>query len=78
MKKKATGNDDVPGRYTQSVVTDGLRIMTQLINSVCETGQWSKEFTEVSVIALKKKPKATKCSNHCTISLTAHTAQSEE
>jgi hypothetical protein len=24
--------------------------------------------------AIKKKPKATKCSNHCTISLTAHTA----
>jgi len=27
------------------------------------------------MIALKKKPQATKCSNHCTISLITHTAQ---
>jgi hypothetical protein len=27
------------------------------------------------VIALKKKPKATKCSDHCTVSLIAHTAK---
>jgi hypothetical protein len=27
------------------------------------------------MIALKKKPKATKCSNHCTVSLIAHTAK---
>jgi len=33
------------------------------------------DFTEVTITAIKKKPKATKCSNHCTISLTAHTAK---
>jgi hypothetical protein len=27
------------------------------------------------MVALKKKPKATKCSDHCTISLTAHVAK---
>jgi hypothetical protein len=27
------------------------------------------------MIAIKQKPKATKCSNHCTISLTAHAAK---
>jgi hypothetical protein len=27
------------------------------------------------MIAIKKKPKVTKCSNHCTISLIAHTAK---
>jgi hypothetical protein len=30
-EKKAAGND-ISMRYTQSVVRDGLRIMTQLIN----------------------------------------------
>jgi hypothetical protein len=30
---------------------------------------------EVTIIALKKKPNTTKCSDHCTFSLTAHTAQ---
>jgi len=33
------------------------------------------EFTEATMSALKKKPNATKCSGHCTISLTAHTAK---
>jgi hypothetical protein len=33
------------------------------------------EFTEATITALKKKPNATKCSNHRTISLTAHTAK---
>jgi hypothetical protein len=33
------------------------------------------DFTEVTLIAIEKKPKATKCSNHCTISLIAHTAK---
>ena len=41
-EKKAAGNDDTPVRYTQSVVRDGLRIMTQLINNLHETGQWPK------------------------------------
>jgi hypothetical protein len=45
--------------------------MVQLISNIYETGQWSKDFTEVTIIALKK-PRAAKCSEHCTISLTAH------
>ena len=49
--------------------------MTKLINTIYETGEWPKDFTEVTIIALKKKPQATKCSDHCTISLIAHTAK---
>ena len=37
--------------------------------------EWPKDFTEVTMIALKKKPQATKCSDHRTISLIAHTAK---
>ena len=39
-----------------------------------ETGNRSKDFTEVTMIALKKKPQATKRSDHRTISPIAHTA----
>ena len=44
------------------------------INTIYETGEWPKDFTEVTMIALKKT-QATKCSDHRTISLTAHTAK---
>jgi hypothetical protein len=45
------------------------------INTIYETGEWPKDFTEVSMTAFKKKPQATKCSDHRTISLIAHTAK---
>ena len=53
----------------------GLKIMAKLINTIYETGEWPKGFTEVTMIALKKKPQATKCSDHHTISLITHTAR---
>ena len=48
--------------------------MTKLISTIYETGEWPRDFMEVT-IALKKKPQATKCSDHRTISLIAHTAK---
>jgi len=47
-----------------------------MTKNIHETGEWSKNFTEVSTIALKKQQKATKYSDHniCTISVIAHTA----
>jgi len=35
---------------------DDLRIMIQQINSMYDTGEWPKDFSEVTMIALKKKP----------------------
>ena len=51
-------------RICKLVEEDGLRIMTQLINNIHESGGWPKDFTEVMVIALKKKPSTTKCSSY--------------
>jgi len=73
--KKATGDNDVPGDVFNLLGECGLKIMTKLINTIYETGEWPKDLTEVAMIALKKKPQATKCSDHRTISLIAHTAK---
>ena len=45
--KKATGDDDVPGDVLQLLGEGGLKIFTKLINTIHETGQWPKDFTEV-------------------------------
>jgi hypothetical protein len=72
--KKATG-DDVPG-YVLKLLGEGvLKIMTKFINTIYETGEWPKDLMEVTKIALKKKPQATKCSDHRTIRIIAHTAK---
>jgi hypothetical protein len=75
MAKKVTGDDDVPGDVLKLLGEDGLKLMTHLINSMYVTGEWPRDFIEVIRIALKKKPKATKRSNHHTISIIAYTAQ---
>ena len=53
----------------------GLKILTKLSNIIYNTGEWPQDFTEVTVIMLKKKTKATKCSDYRTISLIAHTGK---
>jgi hypothetical protein len=73
--KKATGDDDVPGDVLKLLGEEGLRLMTQLINSIYVTAEWPRDFIEVTMIALKKKSKATKCSYHRTISIIAHAAK---
>ena len=67
--------EDVPGDVLKLFGEDSLKIMTKLINTIYETGEWPKDFTEVTMIALKKKPQATKCSDHRTTSLITHTAK---
>jgi hypothetical protein len=73
--KKVTGDGGVPGDVLKLLGEDGFRVMTQLINNILENGEWPMDFTDVRMTALKKKPKATKCSDHQTISLIAHTAK---
>jgi hypothetical protein len=53
----------------------GLKIIRNLINAIYETRERHKDFTEFTMIASKKKPHATKCSDHRTVSLIAHTAK---
>ena len=74
-KKKATGDDDVPGDVLKLLGEDGLKITKKLINTRYENGEWPKDFTKFTMTALKKEPQATKCSDHRTISLIAHTAK---
>jgi hypothetical protein len=45
----------------------------QIISYIFETGEWASDFTEVTTITSNNKPKATKCSDHPTISLIAYT-----
>ena len=73
--KKAAGDDDVPGDVLKLLGKGVLKIIKKLINTIYETGEWPKDIKEVTMIALKKKPQATKCSDHRTISLIAHTAK---
>jgi len=51
--KKATGDNYVPADVLKLFGEGGLKIMTKLINAIYEPGEWPKDFTEVTMIALK-------------------------
>jgi hypothetical protein len=70
--KKARRDDDVPSDVLKLLGKDGLRVITQLINNIYETGVYPRDFSEVTMTTWKK-PKATKCSNYHTSSLITHT-----
>jgi len=73
--RKATGDDDMPGDVIKLLGEGGLKISKKLSNTIYNTGEWPQDFTEVTMITLKKTTKATKCSDYRTISLTANTAK---
>ena len=74
--RKATGDDDtsIPGDVLKLLGEGGLKILTKLSNSICNTGEWPQDFTEVTVIALKKT-RATNCSDYRTFSLIAYSSK---
>jgi len=43
--RKATGDDDVPGDVLKLLREGGLKILTKLINTIYENGEWPKDFT---------------------------------
>jgi len=73
--RKATGDDDIPGDVLKLLGKGGLKILKKLSNTTYNTGEWPQDFTEVTMIALKKKTKATKYGDYRTLSLIAHTAK---
>jgi hypothetical protein len=50
--KKATGDDDVPVEALKLLGDNGLNLMTQLINNIYKSGEWPKDFTEVTMVAI--------------------------
>jgi hypothetical protein len=73
--KTASGDDDVHVEALKLLGNDGLNLLTELINDIYESEEWPRDFTEVTMVALKKKPKARKCTDHRTISLIACAAK---
>jgi hypothetical protein len=50
--KEATGDDDVPVDALILLREDGLKMMTQLINNIYETGEGPKDFIKSIINAL--------------------------
>jgi len=75
IKEMRNKKDDVREDVLKLLGKDGLTLTFQLISKIYQNGEWPRDFTEVTMIALKKTPKATNYNSRCTTNLTAHTAK---
>ncbi|RUS77743.1 hypothetical protein EGW08_014502 [Elysia chlorotica] len=69
---KATGPDNISVELLEALDDYGMDKITSLLNEIYETGQIPADITKSIFIALPKKPGATECELHRTISLMSH------
>ena len=72
-RKKATRDYNIPVDLLKEMGDNELKIMTALVNKIHMSGDWPKDFLDVTMIALPKKNQTKKCSDHRMISLILHT-----
>ena len=74
MDNKATGNDELPGDVLLILGEDVLGIVTQLISKNTKLGSGQRISPKLKTLLIRRS-QSTKCSDHCTISLIAHTGK---
>ena len=74
-RKEATEDDNVAVNLLKELGDSGLKIMTALVNQIYMSGDWKKDFLDVTMIVLPKNNQAKKCSDHRTISLISYTGK---
>ena len=50
--RKGTGDDDIPGDVLKLLGEGGLKMLKKLSNTICNSGEWPQDFTEVTMIVL--------------------------
>ena len=58
QRKKATGDDNILVNLLKELEDSGLKILTALVNKIYISGDWPKDFLDVTMIALPKKNQA--------------------
>ena len=56
-RKKATRYDNIPVDLLKELGDSGLKIITALVNKIYMSGDWPRDFLNVTIIAnIKEKP----------------------
>ncbi|GFO24183.1 RNA-directed DNA polymerase from mobile element jockey-like [Plakobranchus ocellatus] len=69
---KATGPDNISVELIEALENFGIGKVTHLLNEIYDLGQIPTDLSKSMFIALPKKPGATECELHRTISLMSH------
>jgi len=69
---KAAGGDGIAAEMIKALEDFGVERTTRLLNKIYDTGEIPEDMKQSIFIALPKKPGATECTQHRTISLMSH------
>ena len=72
--RKAEGSDGVVVEMVEAAGEFGIRKITDLANSIYNTGQVPDKMKESEFLVIPKKNGAVECSKHRTISIMSHVA----
>ena len=72
---KAEGMDDIPAEMIKCLGGKAKEELIRLCQQIYRTGEWPNDFTETVMVPLQKKPNATECGDHRTISLISHASK---
>ena len=72
---KAEGIDNIPVEMIQNLGEKAKAELVKLCQQIYTSGEWPQDFMKTVIIPLQKKPNATDCSDHRTISLISHAAK---
>ena len=73
MKGKSVGPDSIPVESYEALDKWGVKQLTDLLNTIYNTGEIPNDLSTSIFITLPKKPGTTECECHRTISLMSHT-----
>jgi hypothetical protein len=72
---KSEGVDEIPAEMIKCLGEKAKEELVKLCQEIYTTGEWPSDFVEMIMIPLQKKPNATECSDHRTISLIVHASK---
>ena len=74
-RNKATGADNIPAEFIQTLGEKGTQAITRLMNKIYNTGIIPDDFLQTIFITVPKVQQAQECADFRTISLISHTSK---
>ena len=74
-RNKATGADNIPAEFLQTLGDKGIKVMTRLMNNIYKSGNIPDDFLQTVFITLPKVNQVQDCCDFRTISLISHASK---
>jgi hypothetical protein len=72
---KTEGYDDIPAEMLKSLDEKAMKELIKICQEIYTSGIWPEDYLQSIMVPIQKKPNATRCEDHRTISLITHASK---